>query len=55
MLVNIANEQAKAGAEVSIIIINDWLEKSLVDTLSSRVRLTEFHISVEPCSRPVIS
>ena len=39
MLVNIANEQAKAGAEVSIIIINDWLEKSLVDTLSSRVRL----------------
>ncbi len=39
MLVNIANEQAEAGAEVSIIIINDWLEKSLVDTLSSRVRL----------------
>lgn len=39
MLVNIANEQAKAGAEVSIIIINDWLEKSLVDALSPRVRL----------------
>ena len=30
MLVNIANEQAKAGAEVSIIIINDWLDRKSV-------------------------
>lgn len=39
MLVNIANEQAEAGAEVSIIIINDWLEKSLVEGLSRYVNL----------------
>ncbi len=38
MLVNIANEQIRAGAEVSVIIVNYWLEKSLVDALSPRVR-----------------
>lgn len=43
MLVNIANEQAKAGAEVSIIIINDWLEKSLVDALLPQVRLVRLN------------
>lgn len=43
MLVNIANEQAKAGAEVSIVIINDWLEKSLVDGLSPRINLVRLN------------
>lgn len=39
MLVNIANEQVEVGAEVSVVIINDWLEQSLVDGLSPRVNL----------------
>lgn len=43
MLVNIANEQEEAGAEVSVIIINDWLEKSLVDGLSLRVNLVRLN------------
>ena len=43
MLVNIANEQAKAGAEVSIVIINDWLEKSLVEALSPRIRFVRLN------------
>lgn len=43
MLVNIANEQAEAGAEVSIIIINDWLEESLVNRLSPCVRLVRLN------------
>lgn len=43
MLVNIANEQVAAGAEVSIIIINDWLEKSLVEGLSRYVNLVRLN------------
>lgn len=38
MLVNIANAQVEAGAEVSVIIINEWLEKSLVEALSPQVK-----------------
>lgn len=37
MLVNIANAQAEAGAEVNVVIINDWLEKSLVDGFSPSI------------------
>lgn len=37
MLVNIANEQAKAGAQVSVVIINELVERSLVDALSPHV------------------
>lgn len=43
MLINIANEQVQAGAEVSIVIINDWLEKSLVDGLSPRINLVRLN------------
>lgn len=37
MLVNIANAQVKLGAEVHIIVINELMEKSLVDNLDKRV------------------
>lgn len=37
MLVNIANAQAEQGEEVSIIIINDKYEESLIKSLDSRV------------------
>lgn len=39
MLVNIANAQVNEGADVSIIILNDMLEESLVSALDSRVHL----------------
>lgn len=38
MLVNIANEQVKLGAEVSIIIINDMISGELVKRFSPNVR-----------------
>lgn len=37
MLVNIANAQVKFGAEVHVIVINELMEKSLVDNLDKRV------------------
>lgn len=37
MLVNIANAQVSLGAEVHIIVINELMEKSLVDNLDNRV------------------
>ncbi len=39
MLVNIANEQAKAKAEVSIIIINDSYEQTLIDSFAPEVEV----------------
>lgn len=33
MLVNIANAQAEAGSEVSVLIINELYEQSLVNSL----------------------
>lgn len=39
MLINIANAQAEAGAKVSIIIINDLCEESLVNALRKDVKL----------------
>ena len=39
MLVNIANEQEKQGCDVSIILINDAVEKELVDKLSSNIKV----------------
>lgn len=37
MLVNIANAQVKLGADVHIVVINDLMEKSLVDNLDTRI------------------
>lgn len=39
MLVNIANKQVEAGANVSVIIINEFYEQSLVDSLDKRIKL----------------
>ena len=39
MLVNIANEQAKFGAEVSIIIINDFVETELLKRINYSVNI----------------
>ena len=39
MLVNIANAQAEAGSEVSVLIINELYEQSLVNSLDKRVNL----------------
>lgn len=39
MLVNIANAQAEAGSEVSVLIINKLYEQSLVNSLDKRVNL----------------
>ena len=39
MLVNIANAQVKSGAKVSIIIINDLCEESLLQLLYPEVTL----------------
>lgn len=55
MLVNIANEQAEAGAEVSVIIINDWLEKSLVAGLSPSVTLVRLNRRLHSYSLNFIS
>lgn len=39
MLTNIANEQVKLGAEVSVIIINDVVEDSLIRSFDSKVKV----------------
>ncbi len=39
MLVNIANEQARMGNEVTILLINDFYEQALIDRLSKGVQL----------------
>lgn len=39
MLVNIANEQAGAGADVSVIVINDLVDPTLESALSAKVTL----------------
>ena len=39
MLVNIANEQAAAGADVSVIVINDLVDPTLESALSAKVAL----------------
>lgn len=39
MLVNIANEQAKIGAEVHVVIINDYFESSLLQNFSRNINL----------------
>lgn len=39
MLVNIANEQVEAGAEVGIIIINDIVESSLMKKFDDRIKV----------------
>ena len=36
MLVNIANAQAEAGSEVSVLIINVFYEQSLVNSLDKK-------------------
>lgn len=45
MLVNIANAQAALGAEVSIILLNEHNEESLIQSLHSNVRLILLHRS----------
>ena len=39
MLVNIANEQAGAGADVSVIVVNDLVDPTLESALSAKVTL----------------
>lgn len=39
MLVNIANKQVEAGANISVIIINEFYEQSLVNSLDKRVNI----------------
>lgn len=39
MLINIANIQNQSGAEVSIIIINDYCEETLINSLEKGIRL----------------
>lgn len=39
MLVNIANEQVKAGADVSIIIVNNMVEDNIASCIDKRVKL----------------
>ena len=39
MLVNIANEQAVQGADVSVVIINDYIKEELIERVSSDVNL----------------
>ena len=43
MLVNIANAQAEAGAEVHILIINEGSAKELIAGLSPKVTLHDMH------------
>lgn len=43
MLVNIANAQVELGADVHIILINELYEKSLLDKLSSQVKVHFLH------------
>ena len=42
MLVNIANAQAEAGSEVSVLIINELYVQSLVNSLDKRVKIVFF-------------
>lgn len=37
MLVNIANAQAAAGAKVYVVVINDYIEESLLNQLASSI------------------
>ena len=37
MLVNIANEQVRAGADVSVIVVNDLTEDALVQAFDKRI------------------
>lgn len=46
MLVNIVNAQVSMGAEVYVIIINDLLEKSLVNAIDDRVRVIFLHRNI---------
>lgn len=39
MLINIANEQAAQGADVSVVIVNDYIKEELIERLSSDVNL----------------
>lgn len=41
MLVNIANAQSELGAEVSILIINDHVELSLLSSLQQKIRVIQ--------------
>lgn len=43
MLVNIANAQTREGAEVSVIIINDLYDESLVRSFNDKVKLVFLH------------
>lgn len=39
MLINIANEQAMQGADVTVVIVNDYIKEELIERLSSEVHL----------------
>ena len=43
MLVNIANEQVKAGADVCVMIINDYWDDALMQSFDERVKLLLVH------------
>ena len=46
MLVNIANAQARYGANVYIIIINDNCDKTLLSALNKNVKAVSLHLSL---------
>lgn len=43
MLVNIANAQARAGAEVRVMIVNDYWDEPIVSSFDRRVKLLYVH------------
>lgn len=43
MLVNIANEQANLGHEVTIVMINDYYNTELIDRIASNVRIKKLN------------
>ena len=58
MLVNIANAQVALGADVDVILINDHIDKALVNRFSPNVNIHVMGRKVGsksmfgPCSRP---
>ena len=46
MLINIANAQAELGAEVYVILVNEFVEPSLLNAFSDKVRVIQLHRKV---------
>lgn len=43
MLINIVNAQTEMGAEVYVMLINEFVEPSLVKSLSDKVNVVQLH------------